>query len=81
MLKEIHLRAEPIDRFASLLGEDAVREAQRLVDRLHTVARDRIVWNVNSTSVGGGVAEMLRSLLPLRRVATTPVFASPRVTS
>lgn len=67
MLHEVVLRAEPIERFASIVGEEAVLEVKGLVDKLHAVARDRIVWNVNSTSVGGGVAEMLRSLLVYTR--------------
>jgi trehalose synthase len=67
MLHEVQLRAEPIDRFGPILGEETVAEARRLVDKLHEVAGDRIVWNVNSTAVGGGVAEMLRSLLVYTR--------------
>ena len=86
MLREVQLRAEPIDRFASVLGSAAVDEVKQLVERLHERARDRIVWNVNSTAVGGGVAEMLRSFLPYTRgggidarwvviSGTTPFFA------
>jgi len=67
MLREVQLRAEPIDRFAEILGQEAVDEVKGLVQRLHSLARDRIVWNVNSTAVGGGVAEMLRSLLSYTR--------------
>jgi trehalose synthase len=43
--------AEPLDRFLTVLEAGADRFA------------DRTLWHVNSTSQGGGVAEMLQSLL------------------
>jgi trehalose synthase len=44
----------PAERYAAVL--EAARHSQRLLD-------GRVVWNVNSTARGGGVAEMLISLL------------------
>ncbi|MDQ3956707.1 MAG: glycosyltransferase [Actinomycetota bacterium] len=48
------------DRWAAF--EAAIANARRMLD-------DRVVWNVNSTATGGGVAEMLRSLLAYARGA------------
>jgi trehalose synthase len=50
----------PADRFAAY--EDAVREGHELLD-------GRAVWNVNSTARGGGVVELLHSLLAYARGA------------
>jgi trehalose synthase len=48
------------ERFAAL--ETGMREARELLD-------GRVVWNVNSTARGGGVAELLASLLAYARGA------------
>lgn len=62
-LQEIAIAPESVAGFIPLVGEAevarALGEAQRLRERL----RGRTVWNVNSTGAGGGVAELLRSLL------------------
>lgn len=68
-LREVELRAQPIDRFVPLMGEQAVRETQALADRVRRAAQGRRVWNVSSTAFGGGVAEMLRPLLSYARGA------------
>lgn len=60
---------ETLDRFASVLevGEyNSLLETARVAREL---LAGRIVWNVTSTARGGGVAEMLTSLLPLARGA------------
>lgn len=69
MLQEVSICAQPIDQFAPILGAEAVGHARALVSQLQARARDRVVWNVNSTGVGGGVAEMLRPLLAYARGA------------
>lgn len=66
-LQEVHLGVSSFDRFRPVLGDDVVTaalgEAQKLKDRLG----GRVIWNVNSTAVGGGVAEMLQPLLGYTR--------------
>jgi trehalose synthase len=69
LLSEVHITPLPIERFVPLLGEGPVREAERAASALREAARDRVVWNLNSTGVGGGVAEMLRSLIAYARGA------------
>jgi trehalose synthase len=58
-----------LERFEPIL----TGEQRELLDRMRALARDllrgRVVWNVNSTARGGGVAEMLHSLIAYGRGA------------
>jgi trehalose synthase len=54
-------RANKIDDYAGLLGSAEIAELRALASRLE----GRTVQMVNSTSVGGGVAEMLNRIVPL----------------
>ena len=51
------------DRFEPILPAERYRELQAAVEHARTLFEGRVVWNVNSTARGGGVAEMLVSLL------------------
>lgn len=62
-LREVHVSPLPIDRFAPIVGEEAVREVREAARALE----GRAIWNVNSTAAGGGVAEMLQSLVAYAR--------------
>jgi trehalose synthase len=55
----------PLDlgRFEQVLPKARWQQVQAAVVRAHEVLRGRVVWNLNSTANGGGVAEMLRSLI------------------
>jgi trehalose synthase len=59
----------PLQRFAEVLLPEQERELDRTIDRAHALLSGRVVWNVNSTARGGGVAEMLRSLVGYARAA------------
>src|SRR5262249_35115754 len=59
----------PLERFAGLLGEQRMREVLVRIAQLRDELAGRVVWNVSSTAVGGGVAEMVRSLLAYARGA------------
>ena len=66
--KFVQIPAHSLDRFEPLLGDrfEAVAAAAATArDRY----RGRAIWHVSSTLRGGGVAEMLRSLLPYVRGA------------
>ncbi len=68
-LQTVHVDALPPERF-----EDVLEAPQwQMLDEANRVARElfagRTIWNVNSTAVGGGVAEMLQSLLAYARGA------------
>src|SRR5256885_12202023 len=57
------------ERFASVLGPDRFAEFRAAADHARQLLDGRAVWNVNSTARGGGVAEMLVSLLAYARGA------------
>jgi len=66
---EVDISPMSTERFRSVLAPDryavfeqATRQAQELLD-------GRVVWNVNSTALGGGVAELLESLIAYARGA------------
>src|SRR3954453_44354 len=56
----------PPDRFRELLG-DRYGELEEVIARAQEVFGGRAVWHVNSTARGGGVAELLQSLLAYAR--------------
>jgi trehalose synthase len=56
----------PPERFRELLGE-RYTEIEELIARGQEVFAGRAVWHVNSTARGGGVAELLQSLLAYAR--------------
>ena len=63
MLETVDVGAQSIDRYCASAGEDAVEAARALAVPL----RGTRVLHVNATPYGGGVAEILRSEIPLLR--------------
>ena len=63
-LNEVRISPASLDRFASVIGDQAMREAKERAAAIRQRMEGRTWWNVNSTSRGGGVAEMLHVLLP-----------------
>ena len=51
----------PWERFSEVLDADQADALKRTVTRAQRLLSGRVVWNVNSTASGGGVAEMLTS--------------------
>jgi trehalose synthase len=68
-LRGIEFEAKQLGDFEPIVGAPAVREATRIAERLRERFAGRVFWNVNTTAVGGGVAEMLQSLLRYSRGA------------
>ena len=66
-LHEIPVGAQPLERFEAIVGEQRMIEARARAERLRERLAGRVLWNVNSTAAGGGVAEILRSLLTYPR--------------
>jgi trehalose synthase len=62
-LQEIPVGARSIDRFLPLYGEEGIRQVKKVADVMRGRLEGRTFWNVNSTGYGGGVAEILRSVL------------------
>jgi trehalose synthase len=66
-LTEVRVGVLQLERFESVLDQAEMREALATAKVLRERLSRRVVWNVNSTAVGGGVAEMLQSLLSYTR--------------
>ena len=64
-------RASP-ERFRALLGDD-YSEVEEVIAAAGRLLAGRVIWHVNSTARGGGVAEMLQSLLAYARGAGVDV--------
>jgi trehalose synthase len=65
MLEQVELEQKKLEDYGSVVGDDALAEIERLADTLQGA---RVV-HVNATAFGGGVAEMLQTLVPLMRDA------------
>ena len=66
-MQDVDVSPRPSDQFESVLPEPAWREWRAAVERSVRVLDGRTVWNVNATARGGGVAEMLWSLIAYAR--------------
>lgn len=70
--KFVPVPTHPLDRFKPLLGE-AFAEIEEVAAWARTGFAGRAIWHVSSTARGGGVAEMLNTLLPYARDAGVDV--------
>jgi trehalose synthase len=52
-----------VDDYRAIVGDDEVDELYLLAERL----KGKTVQNINSTAIGGGVAEILSRMIPLLR--------------
>jgi trehalose synthase len=70
--KFVPVPTHPLERFKPLLGE-AFAEIEEVAAWARTGFAGRAIWHVSSTARGGGVAELLRTLLPYARDAGVDV--------
>jgi trehalose synthase len=63
-MQRLVLDSRPIRGFAEVLSAADYERLTRTLESLQAVLRRRTLWHVNSTAAGGGVAELLSSLLP-----------------
>jgi trehalose synthase len=63
MLREVVVEAAPAGQLAPLLGEERAAKFDALAQAARERLAGRTVVNLNSTASGGGVAEMLQTLL------------------
>src|SRR5262245_6570206 len=71
-LQEVSVASLSPERFESLLGP-AWPQVDEAIDESRRLLKGRVVWNVNSTARGGGVAELLQSLIAYARGAGVDV--------
>ena len=64
----VQIPPQPLDRYRDLLG-DEFPAFEAVAARARERFAGRAIWHVNSTARGGGVAEILHSLLPYVRGA------------
>ncbi|MGH9008446.1 MAG: glycosyltransferase [Acidimicrobiia bacterium] len=62
-MHDVTIEPLPIDWLGAVIGSDRLTSVRRSLMRLRRLLGDRTVWTVNSTSTGGGVAEMLPRVL------------------
>ncbi|HYF24224.1 MAG TPA: glycosyltransferase [Baekduia sp.] len=68
-LTDVPVTRLQIERFREVLTEEEYLDFEDLAERARDLLRGRVIWCVNSTAQGGGVAEMLRPLLGYTRGA------------
>src|SRR5690242_4063000 len=63
LVREVPVGRRSIERLAAVIGADRYARLQSGAQAFRSSFTGRTVWNVNSTAVGGGVAEMLHALV------------------
>lgn len=66
--KFVPIPSQPLERYRPLLG-DGFEEIERIAAEARRAFAGHAIWHISSTARGGGVAEVLRSLLPYVRGA------------
>ena len=62
-VEQVAVTPVPLERLAPLLTPERVERLETYVAVAQRLLEGRTIWNVNSTARGGGVAEMLRTLV------------------
>src|ERR671929_1626945 len=68
-LEDVRVTPLPPARFDGVLTPEGLERFRHTIARGHELLDGRTLWTVNSTARGGGVAEMLRSLVGYARGA------------
>lgn len=66
-MKSVEIAPLPFNRLGTLVGPDRYEPLLAFADEIRSRIGDGVVWNVNATATGGGVAEMLQTLLAYAR--------------
>ena len=67
MISHVPVGSMPPEHFQDVLASDTSAMFLQAVDEARRELGGVVIWNINSTPKGGGVAEMLRSLLAYAR--------------
>jgi trehalose synthase len=68
-MRHVEIQPLPPERLALLLDPDRGDRFLRRIEQARDLLGSRVVWNINATASGGGVAEMLQTLLAYGRGA------------
>jgi trehalose synthase len=63
MLQQVSVERKRLDDYAPVVGEEIIADLRQMADPL----QDAHIVHINATPYGGGVAEMLETLVPLMR--------------
>src|SRR5688572_29781539 len=69
LVHEVPIAAQAPTRFKEVLTEAQWSDLLATIERARSMIDSRVIWNVNSTARGGGVAELLQSLVAYVRGA------------
>ncbi len=62
-MEEVTVQPVSFERLAAILPDDRAGRLAAAAEQARATFGDRVVWHVNATASGGGVAEMLQTLL------------------
>ena len=68
-MQEVEIKPLPLERLASILTPERAQRLFECAARARASFGDCTIWHVNATARGGGVAEMLQTLLAYGRGA------------
>jgi trehalose synthase len=63
LVKQIEVARRPVEQLEPVIGGERYDRLIKTADEFRRALSGRIIWNISSTAVGGGVAEMLQVLL------------------
>jgi len=73
LLSQVEPPHRTIARFEPVIGARRYRQLAETTESFAQLLGRRTIWNVNSTAVGGGVAEMLQALVGYTKSVPMPV--------
>ncbi|MBX5482707.1 MAG: glycosyltransferase [Myxococcaceae bacterium] len=68
-MHEVPVGVQALERFVPLVGAEPVERLKKAARALRERLGENVIWNINSTARGGGVAELLRPLVGYARGA------------
>lgn len=67
LIEDVAVIPKSLSRYCALTGEEDFLRFSGLIEQTKRMLGDRVIWNINSTAQGGGVAEMLHPLVSYTR--------------
>ena len=62
-ITQVDVRTRTVERFSGVAAPELLRDLLEMGPSIRSRMEGRVNWHVNTTAVGGGVAEMLRQHL------------------
>jgi trehalose synthase len=63
LIQEVFVESSALERYRGVVDDAQLQTATTMAGELREQLAGRVVWNINSTAAGGGVAEMLHRLV------------------